>query len=1253
MQGKRKWGWKPSGKILFDDMMERVELFFNLYNVLYMCINTGYQRFTKVFFAYMQKIFLLCVLLGTPPELLGASPPLRSAAEILYPPFSFIDEEGDASGFSVALLRAALDAVDYDVVFRTGTWSEVRHLLLTGEIDVLPIVGRTPEREELFSFTFPYIALFGGVIIRDEDRERIGGIEDLRGRQVAVMQDDVAEEYLRRDEPDIHIATTTTYEQALRELAAGAHDAVILQRLIGMQLLDALELEGLVLLPRPLTDFRQEYAFAVQKGDSALLGALNDGLAHVISDGTWRRLYAEWFAEWDLANRRQLLVGGDYDFPPYEFLNADGEPDGFLVALMHAIGEQMGLDLEIRLGPWASTVEALESGELDVIQGMFYSEERSRTFDFSLPYSYEHYVAVTQRGERSPQSIHDLEGLRVAVQDGDLMHEVVSAWNDNIEILAFGRPEDVLRAVRSGIADCGIVLRQTATEMIRRNGWTELAVGRQALHEAPYCLAVARGNTALLAQLNEGLRILQESGEYRKIYERWFGIAHQPHSSRSLVIVITWVAGPLVFILLVLLVWWWSLRKLVAKRTQELRTSEARFRALFENKHTTMLLINPENGIIEDANPAAAAFYGWSCDILRTMNISEINTMSRDQIHKEMEDARSKERHHFSFQHRLADGSVRDVDVYSGPLEVDGRTLLYSFVFDATWRHRTQARILHLNRVLRSIRDINQLIIHEQDRGAFIETACRLLSENRGYVSALFALTDTSGALQEWSVAGEAAATEHLQQLLESGALPPCCRIMKARQDPVVMRDNAHVCENCPLGQIADENTSIGLAVYYDERIFGYLIVAAPGQLEADSEECALLAEMAEDLGFALFSMEVEENRSAAEAQNEQLSAQLAQAQKLEAVGRLAGGVAHDFNNLLMGIMGCAEMCKDDLSAGHPNHDLLDEILDNARRSADLTRQLLAFARREPVSPLVLYLNEVIEGMLKLLHRLLGENVSLEWSPGRDLWPILMDPTQIDQILANLCVNARDAINGVGTLRIQTSNRKITDSEARCHTGYIRGDFVMLSVADDGSGMSEEVQAQIFDPFYTTKSSGRGTGLGLSTVYGIIQQNNGFVDVTSEPGVGTTFRIYFPRTEQPVSIDAETQDTDRGKKATETILLVEDEDSIRNVLARSLEHLGYNVLAAGTTHESIRIAKTYAGTIHLLLTDVIMPEMNGKELAAELQRLRPDMRVLFMSGYTADVITQQGRIDSDVDFIQKPVTQEVLSSTIRELLDRA
>ena len=392
-------------------------------------------------------------------------------------------------------------------------------------------------------------------------------------------------------------------------------------------------------------------------------------------------------------------------------------------------------------------------------------------------------------------------------------------------------------------------------------------------------------------------------------------------------------------------------------------------------------------------------------------------------------------------------------------------------------------------------------------------------------------------------------------------------------------------------------------------------------------------------------------DRKKAEEEREKLKSQLIQAQKLESVGRLAGGVAHDFNNLLTVILANAEIALSSIDPENPLKEEISEIKQASEKAAELTRQLLAFARKQTVIPKILDINETVSGMLKMLRRLIGEDIDLIWKPGVKPGKVKIDPSQLDQILANLAINSRDAIEGVGNLTIETGNIVIDETYCALNEGFIPGEYVLLAVSDTGAGMDKETLGQIFEPFFTTKEEGKGTGLGLATIFGAVKQNNGFINVYSEPGYGTTFKIYLPAVKE-VSEDVKSPVT-KPIHGTENILIAEDESHILKISRNILEKLGYTVLAAGTPFEALSLAEKFEKPISLLITDVVMPGMNGKELRDMLAVRWPEIKTLFMSGYTANVIAHHGVIDEGIHFLQKPFSVSSLALKVREALDKS
>ena len=381
-----------------------------------------------------------------------------------------------------------------------------------------------------------------------------------------------------------------------------------------------------------------------------------------------------------------------------------------------------------------------------------------------------------------------------------------------------------------------------------------------------------------------------------------------------------------------------------------------------------------------------------------------------------------------------------------------------------------------------------------------------------------------------------------------------------------------------------------------------------------------------------------------------QLEQQLQHARKMEAVGRLAGGVAHDFNNMLTVITGYGTMVLEGLPDQDPLRSHVEEILSATNRAAALTSQLLAFSRQQPMRPQVINLNALIANTEKMLRRLIREDIVLELILQDGLGSVKADLAQVEQAIVNLVVNSRDAMPAGGRITVETANVCLDECYARTHIGVQPGEFVMIAVSDTGEGMDEDVLRRVFEPFFTTKEQGKGTGLGLATVYGMVKQNGGDIWVYSEPGKGTTFKLYLPNVDEPVAAPP-TVPAQPAPRGCETILVVEDEPSVRSITVKMLQQLGYVTLATASGAEAVEMSRTYRGTIALLLTDVVMPNMNGRQLAGELAGARPDMKVLYLSGYTGNVVLQHGIVDSSVAFLAKPFSRDTLAKTVRDVLE--
>lgn len=503
----------------------------------------------------------------------AADHPIHAASEDDYPPYCIVNERGEADGFSVELLRASLKAMGHEVDFRIGPWDQVKKMLSTGKVQVLPLVGRTPEREPFYDFTFPYLTMHGTIVVRDGETG-IHGLDDLAGKQVAVLRGDNAEEFLRRIGLPATIVPTRTFEDALRELAGGRHDAVVIQRLVALQLIKKAGLTNLRMLDEPLRDFEQSFCFAVREGDKRLLEVLNEGLSLVIADGTYRRLHAKWFGPIEAGQQRRarIVVGGDNDLPPFEFLDANGEASGYNVDLTRAIARQLGIDVSFRLGTWESMRAALQEGHIDLLQGMFYSPERAEEFEFSPAHSVVNYAIVTRAGTPMPNTLKEVSGKKILVQQGDIMHDVALELELGRLLLTTPTQEEALRRLAAGEGDCALIAKIPALYWIKKHGWNNLRVSDHAVRSPEYAYAAPAHQHQLITLFSEGLANLKATGEYRTIYGKWLGAYEADEADFHEVLKrFLWVLIPILLILAAALLWSYTLRNTVRRRTLELR----------------------------------------------------------------------------------------------------------------------------------------------------------------------------------------------------------------------------------------------------------------------------------------------------------------------------------------------------------------------------------------------------------------------------------------------------------------------------------------------------------------------------------------------------------------------------------------------------------------------------------------------------------------------------------------------------------
>lgn len=684
------------------------------------------------------------------------------------------------------------------------------------------------------------------------------------------------------------------------------------------------------------------------------------------------------------------------------------------------------------------------------------------------------------------------------------------------------------------------------------------------------------------------------------------------------------------------------------RQTEEaLRESKERFSRFSEATFEGISIV--ERGVLIDANPQWAQMLGYELsEVIGKNPLDFVAPESRDLVQRNSlagyEDA-------YEFLALRKDGSTFPVEAHVKALScIKGKVRVVA-LRDITRRKQIEEEVRRRNRELAVL---NRIISASaatpgKDQEVILEVACRelALALTLPYVAAI--LIDEKNTTV--TVAAQYAIEERLATLSQPRPVldDPLGHYLLSRKTPLVTDETQNDPDLSLIHTYLRRREMASLLLIplvIEDEVVGGLGLESPEPHRFSTGEINLAWSVADQLAGVLARVRLE-------AQRRQLEAQYYQAQKMEAVGRLTAGVAHDFNNLLMTINGFATLIQEDLRPDDPHWEMVGTILRSGQRAAGLVRQLLAFSRKQIIQPQVLNLNSIVVELDKMLQRVIGEDIDLKTILVPELWPVKVDPAQIEQVILNLVVNARDAMPKGGQLLIETANVVINDKYVAGHLDTRPGQYVLLAISDTGCGMSQEVKTHIFEPFFTTKELGRGTGLGLATVFGIVKQSGGDIWVYSEEGLGATFKIYLPRVEEEAAgSPIHREPGQEMPPGSETILLVEDDLEVRELLRRVLSKLGYTLLEAGNGPEALRLLAHYPDPVHLLLTDVVMPGISGKTLAGHAITLRPGLKMLFMSGYTDEAIIQHDVLDSGVAFIQKPFSPLSLAVKLRSILER-
>lgn len=890
----------------------------------------------------------------------------------------------------------------------------------------------------------------------------------------------------------------------------------------------------------------------------------------------------------------KLVYGGDRDFAPYEYLDAQGNPQGFNVQLVRALSRQTGIPVEIRLASWSETLAALEAGQVDFVS-LAYTADRERRFDLLTPSWNLHQDLVFKAGRPGyPSGVDQIAQEIVAVEERSLMHELIRGLPKNQQptLRVVASQKEGLRLLQldqvTAMAGNGLAL----SFMARQIGLEDLR--SVIVKTVTYHFATRKNNAAALLPFADAIEQLHTSGEFERLVEENLSSAPAERNWRKFALYLAALAALLIVLALAGVVWTRSLRWQVQQRTNELRHSQQAYESL----------INSVEGIVWESD-ASQCFTFVSAQAVRKLGYpleawtvpGFMQRLIVQEDHAALEycaqETTAGRDHQTEFRVSTSQGAILWMRNYCSVFMKDGRPFrLRGVMVDLTERRQMEQALRVSEEQFRALAQTLSvgILIYRRDQILFTNQAFQRIS---GY----------EGKEVDWSFV-HPESLDTVRSRVEA----------RASGKPVAELNELKIVTK--RGEERWIQTATGEAIF-----------------EGASAHVVTISDVTE-------RKRAEEN--------------LRHSNKMEAVGKLAGGVAHDFNNLLTVIKGYTTALQGEM-AGVSATVAMREIDRAADRAIAVTRQLLAFSRRQVMQPRVLSLNEVVAGVDQLLRRMVGEDIVMEVQAAPEIGAVRADQGQIEQVLMNLLVNARDAMPNGGPVRISTANVEADELFVSQRQPMPAGSYVSLTIIDAGEGMDAATQARVFDPFFTTKEVGRGTGLGLSMVYGIVKQSGGYIWLSSEVGKGTKVEIYFPRLTK--AADAANRQAPEASPdvasgpCDETVLLAEDEDALRRLIEAFLVDQGYRVFSAASGEEALELSRAYDGPIHLLVTDITMTGMNGHMLVRSLLPDRPDLGILYISGYPDPQVSEMV-LEGAADFLHKPFNRASLLTKVRQILER-
>ncbi|MBF0407157.1 MAG: transporter substrate-binding domain-containing protein [Candidatus Riflebacteria bacterium] len=897
------------------------------------------------------------------------------------------------------------------------------------------------------------------------------------------------------------------------------------------------------------------------------------------------------------------------DFPPLYMVGISGKPYGFAIDILESIARKKKFNIEYVITEnWGSAAELVRNSEVDFVPGYGITASRQKEFLFSAEIENMPVSCFVKKKETRILKIDDLKNpsFKTAVIQNSAAYTELTE-RGGFFIRQKNNIDDGLNALLAGEVDAFIFPEPVLLKKVQDMGIEDLI----AIVDSPL-IYLKRGylfrktDTKLLEMFNAEISNIVKSQEYSQIYHKWYGTPEHFWTIKKVAFLMLAVFS----VLSILFILWKNYS--VGVINEKLLRSEENLRITLDSIGDAVISTDTA-GFITRMNPIAEKLTGWSLADAVGKPLSEVfrivNSTTRQVAPNPVE-------------HVLSSGEIVGLANHTALISKSGAE--FQIADSGAPIKNASGEVVGVVMVFRDVtEEYNAVTAFKAERERFINV-----------------LKGTNVGTWEWNIqTGEILFNDRWAEML-GYKLEELLPTTIVTVDHLLYPDDAKAVNALIEKHFQGELNSFECEVRMKHKNGTWIWVLSKG---------CVISRAPDGKPLTMYGTQQNINeRKLAEKEKEKLQEQLLQSQKMESIGRLAGGVAHDFNNMLSIILGHVDLA---MIEKEFSQNSIEQIRSAALRSADLTKQLLTFARKQAIQPKVLNLNSVISNMLDMLRKLIGENIKIEWNPTEDLGSVKIDSTQVEQILANLCINSRDAITRNGNIIIRTANADFDTSSGGKNTSNSlhSGMYVMLSLSDNGCGMDKETLSHLFEPFFTTKELGKGTGLGLSTVYGAVEQNGGFINVYSEPDLGTTFKLYFPRHDISESITSENIPSEKTSSVSGTLLLVEDELVLAQMAEKMLKIGGYNVITTTSAEEALQVIQEHKGKIDIMLTDVVMPGMNGYELYLQVKELYPDIQCLFMSGHTSDVLSRQGIVEEGLNFIQKPFSMKGLIAALGNL----